>query len=477
MKKLISLLLAVAVFFSLFAFVSCEQAPREVTTGEPGTQESSKPDLSALSEDAQTQLDSLPEKDFCGADFRIATDDVSLIMPSGGSNLINQKIYLRNQIVEKKYNIKIKLAEDSGLPTIYDRVRAEALAGTDFCDLALLKVDKVQLLVSDDALYNLHSVPFLDLSAPYFFADAVNATTIGSNTYALGGDFTFDPSNIFVLYFNQYLLEKAGLPDLYQLIEDKQWDFENFLIYCEEVYALDRVDGWKVYGFGSPYNQETLSSVFWAASGLRFLDNTYSQRPKLIYNHETTRSFLDQADNILYHSPTYFSNVSGTAETFSKGRILFCIAPLSDIESITTNDFSWGIAPMPKLDINQENYYSYMQPKYQLACIPKGVPNLSMSGVVTSALFASSYNTVVDSFLTLYLNSYLTDQNSGYTLKEAISVPYYDPAYFFGEIETTYSAATYTLVYRVLSTDAKFDDLYKSYSRLFETYLDNIHLN
>ena len=57
-------------------------------------------------------------------------------------------------------------------------------------------------------------------------------------------------------------------------------------------------------------------------------------------------------------------------------------------------------------------------------------------------------------------------------MKLIIDTPYYDPAEFFGGIDSTYTAATQTILYRTISSDGDFNKLYNQYSKMFDKYLD-----
>ena len=84
-------------------------------------------------------LESLPDHNYGGKSFRIATDTTSLIFSKNSAGITGKELYLRNRAIEEKYNIKITLTDESGLPTIPERITSEALAGTDYCDLVILE--------------------------------------------------------------------------------------------------------------------------------------------------------------------------------------------------------------------------------------------------------------------------------------------------------------------------------------------------
>jgi hypothetical protein len=159
------------------------------------------------------------------------------------------------------------------MSTVSDRIKTEALAGADYCDLILLETPAFQSLASSKALINVRSVPYLDINADFFFDRSLRATTIGNTSYGISGDMIFNPEEIQVVFFNKSLVSLAPLPDIYSLVETNQWDMENFLLYSEEIFSLTRTNGKNVYGTISASSQEDLIKIFWASSGMDFMKN------------------------------------------------------------------------------------------------------------------------------------------------------------------------------------------------------------
>lgn len=414
------------------------------------------------------------DKDFGGRNFRIATDNVDHILADQGESLQGKEHYLRNAAIERKYNIKITLTEESGTPTITDRIRTEALAGADYCDLVLLESTLFHTLAATDSLLNVRSVPYLDVNADFYFEKSLEATTLGSISYGIAGDFVYKPEDVKVIFFNKTLLSQAPLPDLYSLVEENQWDMENLLLYSEEIFSLARTNGTDVYGILSTESQEDLVKVFWAASGMDFMKNEYGTRPELIYNNDATDNFISIFSNTFCRSVAFsMTTVHQSAVTsFAGGDSLFLIAPLSTASQLVGCGIDWGLVPIPKFDINQKKKYSYTDPGYTLAGFAKGTPDQVFSGIITSAFFATSRDLNQKFAVQTYLNLYFSSPNDANMMKRAIESPYYDPVEFFGQIDPSYTASTQTLLYRSASNGTNFDSLYKQYTKMLDKYLD-----
>ncbi len=416
------------------------------------------------------------EKDFQGKSFRIATDNTDLVLADGGESLLGKEQYLRNDAIERKYNVKITLTEESGLSTVADRIKTEALAGTDYCDLILLESPTFQSLASSKILLNVQSIPYLDINADFFFDRSLEATTVGNFSYGIAGDLVYNPEDLQVVFFNKTLLSKIPLPDIYSLVDSNQWDWENFLLYSEEIYTLTRSTGSNVYGTLSTNTQEDLIKIFWAAGGMDFMKNEYGGRPELIYNNEKTLEFIDQFSNLFLRSPAYSTvHIQESAvPAFKNGESLFLIGPMNLAKELSGSGINWGVAPIPKFDINQKQFFSYGSQNYALAGFAKGTGDLNFSGIITSALFSTSKGMNQKFAVQSYMNLYFSTLDDARMMEKIMESPYYDPVEFFGQIDTSYTAATQTLLYRTTYNGIDFNELYDQYSKMFNKYLDTI---
>ena len=478
MKKHIKIILALLLAFALLFLPSCSRIEAEGTI-EPQTLPFEETILTETNESTEEEINpyaerikSLPDADFGGATFRIATDTNDLVVNTAGASFVGKEQYLRNLAVEEKYNVKLTLTDESGLPTVVDRIRTEALAGAGFCDLVILHTSRFQDLVSADLLHNVRTVPYLNLSGEGIHSESLKATTFGPTTYGFAGDFIYEPDSLYGIFFNKDLLSKTALPDLYQLVRDNQWDFDNLVLYAEEVLSVSLAGGKRISGFQSTASKEELINVFWAAGGQDFLSNDYGTRPYLDYNNETTESFIGSVQKALFKTSAFNDSTASAVSTFSTGDSFMLIAPLSTAKDLVGKGINWGLVPLPKQDINQSNFYSYMSNNVNFAGFVFGTPDLNFSGMVTNALFESSVGIAKKIANATYLNLYFNSITDVEMMERMIDTPYYDPIVFFSTFDDSITASTQTLLFRAISSEGRFSILYNQYNKMFEKYLN-----
>lgn len=478
MKKYLKSVFLLTLAFILCFLPSCSGDPvisetedEEIAPNETTHTETDAETKETINPYAET-IKNMPDVDFEGATFRIATDSTDFVVNSAGSSFVGKEQYLRNLAVEEKFNIKLTLTDDSGSPSIIERLRTEAMAGASFCDLVILHTSRFRDLVSADLLHNVRTVPYLNLSGKGIHANSLKATTFGPTTYGFSGDFIYKPDSLFCIYFNKDLLSKTALPDLYQLIRDNQWDFENLVLYAEEVLSVSLASGKRISGFQSTVSKEELINAFWAAGGQDFLSNEYGTRPYLNYNNKNTESFISSIQRALFKTSAFTDSSSDGVSSFSSENAFMLIAPLSAAQDLVGKGTNWGIVPLPKQDINQNNYYCYMGENANFAGFLFGTPDLNFSGTVTGALFECSAGITKKIASATYLNLYFNSVTDVEMLERIIESPYYDPIIFFSTFDDSITASTQTLLFRAISSEGRFSVLYSQYNKMFENYLN-----
>ena len=84
--------------------------------------------------------------------------------------------------------------------------------------------------------------------------------------------------------------------------------------------------------------------------------------------------------------------------TFREGRALFYATPMTNVVGFRDMEDDFGILPYPKLDAEQENYYSTAMDNFSFLLMPVDVKNVENAGLITEALAAESYRTVIPAF-------------------------------------------------------------------------------
>ena len=127
--------------------------------------------------------------------------------------------------VEELYNITITNIPDN---SVGSKASRSIKAGSDDYDLIVIGLrDGQENLITAGLLTDLHNMPFVDLTKPWWDQKAVEQLSINNKLYATSCDFTLrDKDATIILMFNKEIVQENELGDLYGLVDSGKWTFD-----------------------------------------------------------------------------------------------------------------------------------------------------------------------------------------------------------------------------------------------------------
>ena len=239
-KKLLLVLITLSVLLPTFA--SCSEKPADETTADT-TAPAAESDVSALSE-TETEaedtelLPDIPKLDFEGRTFTILTSGLNdtngkdwitydVYAESINGEPINDAVFERNEYLNSTYNIK--LAEYQTQKDTLSELKTEVTANTGAFQAAMTHFENGATLSRQGALMDMYSLPYIDVTKPWWDHSGVEALEVMGNLYQATGDITvIDNDATWVLFFNKQMREDLQLDNLYDLVRENKWDFDKF---------------------------------------------------------------------------------------------------------------------------------------------------------------------------------------------------------------------------------------------------------
>ena len=389
MKKIISLLLVLLIACS--AFVSCgEDKVTDTGTGEA---------TGVVEEGVKLT------GDFGGEEFRILSagnsvpaNDFDYDETSVASLDVAQ--YKRVQKVEQSFNIDI--TEDvvvsssyaaSGSPGHgFKTVNTQVASGTPNYDLCLIAGYDVTQLALIGYLYDLNSLPNLDLANSWWDQNAIDSLSIKDIVFFTMGDITINHKNSACCFlFSKTIAEEYGIEDPYQIVRDGKWTIEKLTELSKMVSDDLNDDGlineWDQFGI-MVWNGSLLCMVHAAGSRCATI-NDDGHLELTLYNENTINAFNQFADLAFDDQHAlYYHKVSGYPYNWwMNDQGLFFPCRVFKIPSYREREADFGILPFPKLSETQENHYTTFSPyDSQYICVPVVNNDLSRVGLITDAL-------------------------------------------------------------------------------------------
>lgn len=375
-----------------FAFASC---------GEDEVVDTQAHDVTNAEEDTITL-----SGDFKGEEFRILSAGQSKAAANDfnfeedTSSTLDQAQYKRVLTVESDFNVDI--VEDikegyssasSGTPGPgFTLINTQVASGTTNYDLALIASYDVSQLATIGYLFDMNSVPNLDLSNSWWDQNAIKSLGIRDVVFFTTGDITVSDNNTaYCIMFNKKLAEDYGIDDPYEIVNSGKWTIEKLTELSKKVSEDLNQDG--VYDENDRYGllvwDDSITGIVNAAGQRCATINSEGKIELTLYN-ETTLDALNQYTELAYDSQYAFryqrKQLDGKSY-WQNNQGLFFTALVGEMPSYREMENDFGILPYPKLNEVQENYYTTISPyNSQFMCIPVVNSNIQRTGILTEAL-------------------------------------------------------------------------------------------
>ena len=372
-------------------------------------------------------LPDLPEADYEGYSFRMLTKglynvhwrSIDAVAEELTGEPINDAVFNRNTSISETFNVKFEEMTHSDMnPTPLAQKLIQA--GEDGFDV-LLHGNQANSLITGGMLLDLHTIPYMDLTKPWYDQNANASLSIGGMLHVTAGDMTtMDNNATWCLQFNKALAEDLNIGDIYAMVQEGTWTIDVLMAAVEQASqdlngdgTHDEFDQWGIEG--EAFNTMALMM----GSGIQAFEKDADDMPVLAIGTEHYINTFQKAvaingnmDTCLYVD-NYSSKYSGDAvwsdcmdKCFAEGRSLFNFAGLNRVTLFREMETDFGILPIPKWDEAQEEYRNVVS-LYCAALIyvPKTAGNTERTGVILEALNAESMYTLTPAYYEVTLKT------------------------------------------------------------------------
>ena len=431
MKKscVIIILIAVLLLSAVFLY-SCNS---KNNSGKENKDDTSNTDAAGQNEQEQQEekinvvsvVANLPDEDYGGYEFKIWTsnqigpiDTRQAPEEEQNGDPVNDSLYIRDKLVEDKYNINIKYTVmDYG--SILSKALNSVRAGNNEFDFVM--DDMISLtsgLAQNGALVDFNEVPNVDLTKEWWSKYAIRDLTINGKFYFPTGDistrYTLAP---YLLMFNKKLFSDHGFEYPYQTVLDGKWTIDELTAIIKDKTQDLNGDGiiGKTDFFGMTVDEYPLAFIHsFGESIVKIVDGN----PVFNVTNERMLAVMDKLASF-WGDPNYMvgtKNYIGYDEVqiFKEDRALFVSTTVIDVSLYKDMESDFGVLPLPKYDVNQPEYYSSINPYASSAvCVPKTAENLTRTGMIIEALAAAGRYTSTPAVYDITLKTkYARDEDS-----------------------------------------------------------------
>ncbi len=245
------------------------------------------------------------------------------------------------------------------------------------------------------------------------------------------------------IVYNKKLAEDYNMPNLYDIVRNNGWTIEKILSLISGI-SMD-LDGDSqltdkdLYGFA---RQDSMTVAMFLGMGGTFAEKDENDLPRPTINNEHTYVIFDKINKLVYESGEYLhvdwykvpNAVEAVQLAFSEDRALFCWNLLQCLDMLRVKEADFGILPVPKYDVNQNNYAHMVSIHVTgFLTVPLCADNPERTGIILEAMAAESRYTLIPAYYDVMLTQkYVRDDDSANMLDIVFSSRVYDIGDIFG---------------------------------------------
>ncbi len=314
--------------------------------------------------------------------------------PDESTTSVEYAIFQRNEWLRQYYGLNITndqylgYGSTNGNGNGFQKIYTDYMSGNRTYDAAMIGTGDVANLAQNGMLWDLSSLPHIDLTKEYWDQKANEDLKIAGRMFYTTGDIgVVDNIYTHALLFNKDLVTSYGLENPYELVNNNEWTLEKLGELVKKV--GEDVDNNGIYNEKDKYglmiwNDPMVAML--AGAGEKVASVNDSGEIELTLYNERVVNLYDKLDNIVFdqqHVYNYqYDNVTGkgtninTWDTnrfavFNENRAVFNFGALSLVESHRDSEVDFGILPYPKYNAAQEDYGHLVSGFHtQFFCIP-----------------------------------------------------------------------------------------------------------
>ncbi len=432
MKNVKHVLLALS---ALLVLASCGDASDGGTATEAVTDGTASSAVKTETVDPMDQFDpNIPASDYNGVDFCVLYGDndfepnLDVCAGEATGEPLNDSIYNRKLAMEEKYNIVFSWEHQpySGAST---KLNSAVKAGDDVYDLYINNGAHSFTAATQGYTQVLNDFPYLDFTKPYWNTGMLDGASINGKNY-----FVYSDINIHALgatpcvLFNKNVAESHDIDDLYTLVQEGNWTFDAMGKYIKAITRdLDgdgKITELDQHGFiGNTF----VIDCFLSGTGYQTITKDENDLPVLNLKTEQYYNIVEAIQKICAEENGSFicDRYTGVDREYApmdaleQDRELFWIANLKGVERMRNMESPFGILPIPKLDVSQEEYKIHYQANIGGAMsVPATVADRELVGKMLEDMSFISMKTVKPAYIDVLLEGkFLRDEESLVTLE------------------------------------------------------------
>ena len=355
------------------------------------------------------------------------------------SDNISTAVYDRNAYFFDKYGIDVyenqmvftgREASFAESTALFTNLRA---AGDDIYDIAYISINEQYTLLASGIMTDLTTISTLDLTSDWWDPQLSGSYVLSNGAqYVASSALNLMPYEMtWLVYFNQDMAEEKGIPNLFDYVRNGEWTIETMMRVITDygVIQPDSVTGDYTFDasgtatYGVAVHNST-GAVMMQGFDITFIQKQDKEEQPYKFACSNSDAFASGSELLQTlcsrntgmaigsdYEADLVNHPEGYVPVFHSNRALFLNAELKSgmtLKKILNSEVYYGMLPLPKLDIEQKNYYTTPSASTMLLGIPTMNDEKEATGLAVDVLSYLSYRDL----LPVYYDDYVTHRNA-----------------------------------------------------------------
>ena len=327
---------------------------------------------------------------------------------------IRNDLYERNQLIEQELGLKYaptyKISSSAN-----QELYTEAQSGKGVYEAICCYSTYPPMLAKEGLLVDMNSLeyPATDME---WYPDQIHNWEISNRLFFVTNNSSI--RNIisnWVIFANNVMIEEKGQEDIADVVLDGRWTLDVMKEYSREWASQaegnpSKPEAERVYGLSLIHS--TAIEAFYHAAGFQASKINAQGKPELVYtnktNAENVRGFIDQFLEICNSTEFGCGDKDTTSSAtlgsgnwtapLTNGNSVFFAGALDLYKTFDAESGKFTIIPLPKLNENQDNYYSITNWAFDVWCIPEKGLDSDVGGLTIEAIAYDDYSSIAYKF-------------------------------------------------------------------------------
>ena len=362
MKKWICFLLLLCLTLSTVACVDKGDA----SVGESGgsSEEETVPET-----EAPYYLDTLNPNDYGEEVYRVMTIQGNIPNPKAydGNDLVDQALLSRDIALEDYYGITFQYTSMENNNTAVADMQVAAMSQSGVPHAFITSAIRLMNLAANGYVANLNSVDNLDLEQKWWNQSLNDNIMFRDALYCTAGPYSeYYYHSAICLAFNKSIASAHGIEGIYDLVLNNQWTLEKMEEFCTQYDVTvdkgsDGMDESDTYSISAFYG--VMYGLYAGAGGHFSVVNDEGEIEVNIASEQSQKLIGSISKIFKKDVTTYYGDYKPSADIFTAGKSLFLYTSTGYIHDyLPGSSIDYGIIPLPKADVKQENYITCAWP-------------------------------------------------------------------------------------------------------------------